>query len=512
MVARETELDDASPPMATPKANGELRPFVITGIVVALIQALLMIYALSRAFAWDEGFHMLAAQLIKAGQKPYIDFCFPQTPLNAYWNAMWMRIFGDSWQITHIAAAIMTALAILLVADYLLTRFPIARWRFACALAAAMLIGLNAAVVEFGTVGQAYGICMFLTVAAFRVAVIAVNRRGFMWPFLAALLMSAAAGCSMLTAPATPVLIVWLFIYSPAGTRLVTLAASVAGAVVPFLPALWLAWKAPHPVFFNLLGYHLFFRRVKWEGSGIHDFETLTLWIQSGATMILGLLAIAGVLYVARRSGWDRLVRAEYYLCAWAALLNGLEIATARPTFAWYFIVIVPLLGILGAAGFYSIGSRLWGPNRTKWAIAVLAMLMCFALMRSLYDDAGSMTWHDMEELAKKTAEVTPPNAPLWADEHIYFLLKRPPPDGMEFAPAHKLDLDPADAKKLHILTATELLREVKAGTFDTVATCDDDDSLKDYGLTDLYEKKTDVGSCAVYSGKKNKSTQSSSE
>ena len=64
--------------------------------IVSLIGAGLVVYARTAAFAWDEGFHLLTAQLIGAGKRPYLDFCFPQTPLNAYWNAGWMRVFGDS--------------------------------------------------------------------------------------------------------------------------------------------------------------------------------------------------------------------------------------------------------------------------------------------------------------------------------------------------------------------------------------------------------------------------------
>src|ERR1039457_1671994 len=482
-----------------------MRPFALVSIIVALIEAGLLVYALARALAWDEGFHLLAAQLIKGGQKPYLDFCFPQTPLNAYWNALWMQLFGDNWRVTHVAAALATGGAILLAADYVLTRFPVRRWRLAGGLAVALVVGLDPAVVEFGPGGQAYGICMFLTVAAFRVAFVGVGRRGVPWPAAAGFLVSAAAASSLLTAPAVPVLLVWMLVYNQIGSRMAKLATFVVGAAIPFLPVVWLFWKSPYPVYFNLFGYHLFFRRVKWEGAGSHDFETLTSWIDSGATLILGLLAVAGVLYVVRRSGWDRALRAEYYLCAWIALLMGGEIATAHPTFAWYFILIIPFLGILAGAGFYSIGSRLYGPDRPKWAVAVLAALLCFALMRSLYDDGGSLTWHDLDKLAKKANEVTPRNASMWADEHIYFLTRRARSGGMEFAPAHKLDMALPQAAKLHILPGVELDRRVKAGVYDTIATCDDDDRIKELGLSDLYAKKADIASCAVNWDKKSK-------
>src|SRR5580698_9263833 len=56
-------------------------------IAAGVLGAGLMIYSQTVAFTGDEGFHLLAAQLIDSGKRPYIDFCFPQTPLNAYWNA-----------------------------------------------------------------------------------------------------------------------------------------------------------------------------------------------------------------------------------------------------------------------------------------------------------------------------------------------------------------------------------------------------------------------------------------
>lgn len=48
--------------------------------VVAVIAAALVFFSQTRAFTWDEGFHLLAAQLILAGKKPYLDFCFPSRP------------------------------------------------------------------------------------------------------------------------------------------------------------------------------------------------------------------------------------------------------------------------------------------------------------------------------------------------------------------------------------------------------------------------------------------------
>jgi len=46
--------------------------------VLSLYAAVFLVYAETWAFTWDESYHLLAAQLIGAGRKPYIDFCFPR--------------------------------------------------------------------------------------------------------------------------------------------------------------------------------------------------------------------------------------------------------------------------------------------------------------------------------------------------------------------------------------------------------------------------------------------------
>ena len=72
--------------MSGPEVRGPSRYWLYG--TCALLAAALMLYAQTWAFTDDEGFHLLAAQLIKGGMRPYLDFCFPQTPLNAYWNAI----------------------------------------------------------------------------------------------------------------------------------------------------------------------------------------------------------------------------------------------------------------------------------------------------------------------------------------------------------------------------------------------------------------------------------------
>src|SRR5208337_4901534 len=113
------------------------RAYLYLVSAVGLITAGLVWYSETMAFAWDEGFHLLCAQLIRAGLRPYIDFMFSQAPLNAYWNAFWMTLFGETWRPAHAVAAVCVGGAVLLTADYLFERLPVPRWRLAAALVGA---------------------------------------------------------------------------------------------------------------------------------------------------------------------------------------------------------------------------------------------------------------------------------------------------------------------------------------------------------------------------------------
>jgi hypothetical protein len=479
------------------------RPFRLLCGVVSCLFAGLLVYSQTAACAWDESYHLLAAQLIKAGKRPYLDFVFPQTALNTYGNALWMLIFGESWRVIHVVAASFTAGAILLTADYVLARLPLAGWRLPAALATAFTVALNAMVFQFGAVGQAYGICLLAIVAAFRLAIRAVEERGALWASLAGLAAGAAAASSLLTAPVGPVLLIWMFFQNRIGSRWTKCAAFLAGVAIPFLPILRLFLLGPRQVRFSIIEYQLLHRQVDWPGAIRHNFELMISWIDRSQPLFLGLLAAAGLLFIARRSEWDRKLRAELYLCGWLALALAVHISNARPTFAQYYLFAVPFLGILASIGLYDVSSRLYHSDRPWGPVIALAVLLALGLGKSLYERREDMVWADLEEIARQVQQVTPPQNKLLADEAVYFLTRRTPPSGMELNDSHKLNALPADLTALlHVVPRTELNRRITAGEFSTVETCDDDDEkIEALHLPQLYSQRAELSGCAVYWG-----------
>jgi hypothetical protein len=286
------------------------------------------------------------------------------------------------------------------------------------------------------------------------------------------------------------VLLVWMLVYNRAGSRWTKLVAFGTGVVIPFAPVFWLFFRGPRQTWFNVIQYHLFFRKLYWPETTRHDLEVLTSWVNSPQVLVTGLLAVLGVLYVSRRSLWPNQVKAEYYLCAWLAAALCVEVSLAHPTFERYFLLPVPFLAILAVAGLYAIQS--------KRAALVVAAIFVLGLGRSLYDRRDADTWSVYERLASFVDRVTPRDAPLLADEPIYFLTRRMPPPGFELSYTHKIDLPAEDRALLHILTEGEVRRQAQSGKFATAYSCSDHD-IEAYDLKSLYKQRVDMDDCVIF-------------
>lgn len=466
--------------------------------ITTLLAAGLVTYAVTMGFVWDEGFHLLAAQLVRDGKTPYVDFCFPQTLLNAYWNALLFKIFGSGWRVTHVFSALFLVGSAYLSADFVLKRFPVKNWRLPCALVILVSIALNEIIIKFGPIAQGYATGTFFSVAAFRAISASVSGRHWLRAFAAGLLAGIAAGCTLLTAPLTPVLFAWLLIYNSAGSRVKKAVAFIAGCAIPFAPEFWLFLKAPQQTFFNVVQYQALFRRVNWTGATEHDFDVFTAWLDSAPTFLFCGFALFAIFVALKRSDWPSARKSEFYLCGWLTAALTLYIGIAHPTFQRYFIFVVPFLSILGAVGFYAVSSRLGESWRPFWPTCFVCGLMVISAGKEVFDDRDSTTWKDYHDISKKIAQITPSGGLIYADEQVYFLLHRTPPSGMEFSYSHELELPVKQEALYHIISKKELNAQVKAGRFATVETCKDD-RVEEMDLPNVFSKHAEIADCDIY-------------
>jgi hypothetical protein len=99
--------------------------------------------------------------------------------------------------------------------------------------------------------------------------------------------------------------------------------------------------------------------------------------------------------------------------------------------------------------------------------------------------------------VAAKVEQVTPQGAALLAPEQLYVVARWPVPPGMEHDDAHKLQLGPAESARLHIVPKAEVDRQIKAGDYPTMVSCDDDRTSEVAGWN-VYVQKADYGDCTV--------------
>jgi hypothetical protein len=479
--------------------------------VVALLAGALLVYAVTLAFVWDEGFHLLAAQLIRQGKTPYLDFCFPQPPLNAYFNAGLFALFGTSWRVTHVVASLFLAASTYLAAEFVLLRLPMSMnlWRWPCALLTALFTALNEVLVQFGPIAQAYASAIFCSVLAFRMTVATTRRRNLLWACAAGVAAGAAAGCTLLTAPLALTLLCWLLWYSEAATRLKRGVSFVIGCAVPFIPVFLLLIRGPRQTFFNVVQYQALFRRVNWGDATSHDFDVFTAWIDSVPTFLAVLFGVFAIAFIRKQVDWDRIRRGEFYLCGWIAAALTAYIATAHPTFQRYFIVAVPFFSVLAAVGFFSVTSHLVDATRPFWPVTLMSGLLVLSVAKELFDNRDSTTWGTYDQISAKIANVTPPGAQFYADEQVFFLLGRTPMSGMEFSYSHKLELPAKEEELYHIISEKEVNNMVKAGRFATVESCKED-RIDDMDLIKLFPRQADIGDCTIFWGPMKPSASSS--
>jgi hypothetical protein len=492
------EMADQST-LAEAPATGS-RGMRVFWLIVLAISSLLMLYAVTRAFVWDEGYHLIAAQQISQGKLPYIDFCFPQTPLNAYANAAVIKLFGQHWRPVHVLATLFSLGAMLLTAQFMLSRFPVLNWRLPCAIAAAVFVGLNEVVIQFGTIGQAYGICLFFTVAAYRVALLTPERVTLLLPLACGVLAGIAAGSSLLTAPIALMLLLWIFFYSQVGQPWRKALAFIFGVSFAFMPLFWLFFRGPEQTIFNVLKYHALYRRSDWPGAGYHDLQVFTSWLDSTQALTLVLLAATGVAFLLKQAPWSRLQRAEFYLAAWISVADGVYLCTPHPTFGRYFIFLTPFMTVLSMLGLYVLAAKMGSGARPLWPTGIAATLMTLMCSSFVVNSFQESTWQDYEKVAQKVASVTPPGGRIFADELVYFALGRNPPSGMEVSYTHTVTLSQRDEKLEHIVSLQELKDQFAHHDFATVQSCSDAE-MERYGLPAGYRYHADLDDCTVYWG-----------
>ena len=412
-------------------------------LVVAILELALLVYSQAVAYWGDESLHLVAAQLINAGQRPYLDFFYQHPPLFAYLISGLMRVFGEHWRVVHALSALLTGGCILLTAVYVFTRVRDAQLQLQSAVVATLFAGLNCYVISFGTVALPYGFCLFFTVAAFFLIAESVDKSGSIWALGGGACAAAAAAAYLITAPLVPIMFFWMIRNNRKGSLRWKCAWYVLGVAPPFIPLLWLAARSPHQVWADLIQYHLFHRAGR-DLNLWFNLREIAGWFISIQGVILTTLAIVGLSTIRWRKEFDERVRSESRLIVWLVLALCFVISIARPVSSFYFVLITPFVVMLAAFGLCTIYLRSRASLRYPFILALLVLYVC-GLSAERYIWRSQTSYADHRAVAKIAGtvdEITPLAGMIYAFEAVYFEAHRLPPPGLEnrFNPASQAD------------------------------------------------------------------------
>jgi hypothetical protein len=454
------------------------KPLVRVLLLVAILSCGLLAYSQVVAYWGDESLHLVAGQLVNAGQRPYLDFFYQHTPLFLYLVAAVMRVFGQSWRVVHGFSALMVVGSLLLMVSYVRSRVSATNLRALSSVTAALLLGLNAYVISFGTVALPYGFCLFTMLAAFVLITESVKRSGAAFAFYGGVCAGAAAASYLLTAPLVPVLLLWLLWQNRKGSARKKCGLYLLGVVVPFTPLLLLAAASPRRVWAQLIQYHLFHRAGR-DLDLWFNLREIAGWFISIQGLLLVALTIISLAVIRKKEEFDESIRAELILAAWSFLALCVVIGVARPVSSFYFVLVTPFVVILATFGICSISRKLRTSQRHFFVLLLLvAYVLGLSAERYIWRRQTSYADHHMvSRMAGIVGEVTPPAGMIYAFEAIYFEARRLPPPGLEnrFNPESQAD------------------QWLSEGRFDTVCIGSTNPRLKEFKLLERYAKRQTV-------------------
>ena len=438
-------------------------------VVLCLLTAGLLTYAQFVAYWGDESLHLVAAQLIIAGKRPYIDFFYQHPPVFAYVLAAVMRVFGTNWRVAHALSALFTSGCGLLVWSFVHSRI---KTSFA-SLSALFFFGLNVYVISFATVALPYGFCLFMMTAA--MVLITERTEARTWiTFGAGVCAGAAAASYFLTAPVLLILLVWMIRHNRQGSAARKCLWFLFGASLPLVPLILLAARAPHQVWSDLV-HHLYHRAGR-ELDLWFNLREIAGWFISAQGIMLVLLTGAGICHKQRRKLFEGEVASELNLIVALSACLAAAIGFARPVSSFYYVLITPFLAIGAALGIYVLVGRI---NNRYHRLRRNAFILMYVLGISAFSYVWSrqMSYADhrtVKQIATVVDEVTPPAGMIYAFEAVYFEAQRLPPNGLE----NRFNPDsPAD-------------EWLKNGRFDTICISSANPRVGEFKLLERYHQR----------------------
>jgi len=447
----------------------------VIGILASLAFIIVLAIQISqRPFGFvGDFYHVLACQMVAAGRKPYVDFFIQQAPLYSLVCGAWMRIFGSSWYAANLLSALLVCGSATIIAGIASQIYSETGWGVKGGIVALLLFGLNFLVAQNGDIAEPYALCMFFCLLAWAAAF--VGRPTGARSFASGLAAGAAVNTTLLSFPFLLILTGWSVFHTARPDRYRGLLWLLCGAAVASIPLAYLAILAPSQAWFGIAGYHLFYRGDGWTQITWWNVRQILEWTTSPQPVLLVFLSLTGLPFLFD----SKTPTSTRYSLQYAALIASswaLFLILLRPTFFFYYVLVIPYVCLLASAGLWAMAVRMWSP---RWASIILVgtiVLYSLAVIRPIvplvYNSLSTKPYEfaDYEEVARMINAIAGTNEPLYADdEAIYVFARRLPPRGLENRFGEALRLSPEEYARAGLVPRERIEAQLRAGSFSAV-------------------------------------------
>jgi hypothetical protein len=475
-----------------------------------VLESLAVVFALAILLsqwplAFGDAYHLLAAQMVAAGRKPYLDFFIQQVPLYPLICGAWMRLFGPSWQAANLLSGLVIGGSAAILVRIASRIYAEAEWGARGSIIAVLLFGLNLRVAESGDDAQPYALCLFFSVSALLAALGArpTNTR----IFLTGLAAGAAVNTSLLAAPFFLVLTSWSAIQAAGSGRRRRLLWLICGAAVASIPLAYLALLAPTQAWFGIVEFQLFHRTAgatQPKDIAAHNLHEILDWVRSIQGAVLVSLSVSGGLFLFDRKAPGSVRRLVGY-AAFIAVVWATFLTLVRPTWHMYYVLVVPYVSLLAAAGLCQFCAR---SKLSRWSSKILAgtvLLYSLGLVIPLVASVISRRpgrWAPAEEAARIINAETGFNQAVYSDdESIYVAARRFPPRGLENSFGAVVRLPASEYNRAGLVAPEKNEDLLRAGNFAAVVLtkANDETRIKTIRSSGLYSRSAETKNYVIF-------------
>jgi hypothetical protein len=408
----------------------------------------------------DEGFYLLASQLVQQHKKPYVDFFYTQAPLLPYAYAMWFKIAGISWFAARKFAAIQTAILAGLVYEQVChdTRKCLA------GLSAVLLFASSTLIFAWLPIVKTFALATLFLFIAYVILVRVTPSSAGRWYATAGFFWGLSVTTRAYFLMTGPLLLYWIF-SQPNGRRFSRILRFVGGLIVGVTPSLVLFLAAPDAYWFDNLGYHAIRSNYGLVGAWPYKVKiVLSLFGGHVTGLQVSLLTLICVILILVR----RAKRDAALLAILTAFFLGFASILPTPPYIQYFSVMVPFLitaaVCLACDYFAALRNRLALIAATVLSGVLLLSFVAVGVQNfrpSLFTPQSSWTLKEVTAVSRAVDEMTAPGeevASFWPG-YIFSSTASPYP-GMEnnFGVWVGYKLSARKRQKYHILAETELV------------------------------------------------------